>query len=212
MIHELAIITFIVCIATYFVFFYLNKIKRNPSQRNVMRLIYANWVEERLNDDSVLTGVQALRNFMMGNSSFISALFILLGLLVGFYSGGFLDETVIFNSLTTGLVQISSIIVVISYCLVNFILSLRFITRLSLLITGNPRKYSIKKIEGINIAKRTFISAQNHWMLGVRGLFFMIATLLWLVNPILFIISSVLITVYLIGFHDFWSLLKQNPE
>ena len=83
MIHETALIIFIICIGIYFTLLFLNIKKRNPSQRNVIRLIYANWVDERLKDESPLAAIQALRNFMMGNSSFISALFILLGLLVG---------------------------------------------------------------------------------------------------------------------------------
>ena len=210
MIHEIAIIIFIVCIGTYFSVYFFNVRKGKPSQRNVMRLIYANWVEERLKDDSVLIAVQALRNFMMGNSSFISTLIVLLGLLVGFYSSGFLDETILLNDLPLGLIQIGTIFFVISFCLVNFILSLRFITRLSLLISGNPKNYAMKKIEGINLTKMTFISAQNHWMLGVRGIFYMIATLLWLVNPFFFIVSSILITIYFIAFHDFWMFKKES--
>ncbi|TXT67752.1 MAG: hypothetical protein BAJALOKI1v1_10015 [Promethearchaeota archaeon] len=59
--------------------------KNQLSKYNVFHLIYNSWVENILEDDSPLLGVHALRNFIRGNSTFISSLFILLGILVGFY-------------------------------------------------------------------------------------------------------------------------------
>ena len=211
MLDELALTVFIICVSIYIFLFIFTIMKKKSSQRNVVRLIYANWVEERIKDDSLITAVQALRNFIMGNSTFISALFILLGLLIGFYSSEFFEDgQIIINSIEISSIQVSVNIFMIIFSLLNFILSLRFATRLSLLISGRPQQYSIGKIEGIKVTQKTFISAQNHWMLGVRGLFFLVATMLWLISSIFFIIASILITFYLIEFQDFWLVSKKN--
>lgn len=211
MLDELALTIFIICVSIYIFLFIFTIMKKKSSQRNVVRLIYANWVEERLKDDSLLTAVQALRNFIMGNSTFISALFILLGLLIGFYSSEFFEDgQIVINSIEISSIQVSVNIFIIIFSLLNFILSLRFATRLSLLISGRPQQYSLGKIEGIKVTQKTFISAQNHWMLGVRGLFFLVATMLWLISSIFFIVASILITFYLIAFQDFWLVSKKK--
>ncbi len=210
MLDEIALIIFISCIIIYISLLTINIRKKTPSQRNTVRLIYAHWVEERLKDDSPIAAVQALRNFIMGNSAFISALFILLGLIVGFYSSDlFNNGGIILLNISISLLQVSVNIFIIIFSLFNFILSLRFVTRLSLLISGNPQKYAMGKIQGIKVTEKTLISAQNHWMIGVRALFFLVPTMLWLISSIFFIIGSVIVTLYMILFQDFWLVTKK---
>ncbi|MFO7797696.1 MAG: DUF599 family protein [Promethearchaeia archaeon] len=91
---------------------------------------------------------------------------------------------------------------VIMFCVINFILSIRAITRCSILISGKPQNYKVGKMDGLTAAKNAFISGKNHWMYGIRGLFFLTASLIWFLNAIIFMILTALISVYLITFRD----------
>jgi uncharacterized membrane protein len=148
----------------------------------------------------------------MGNSTFISGLLILLGILIGFYGTEFFSKENFFgiNGLELGFIQISVNIAIIIFSLINFILSIRLIVRLTLGITGRPESYNFKDFEAKNLLKKVFISAQNHWMFGSRGLFYLVATLSWIINPYLLIIFSIILTSYLIFWGDIWLLSKKR--
>ena len=98
----------------------------------------------------------------------------------------------------------------IIFCLFNFILCIRMLNRTSLLLCGNPQEYSIGKYKGLELIQKSFISAQNHWMYGIRGLFYLIATLFWLINTILFMACTIIVTLYLILFQDIWRVGKHT--
>ena len=83
---EIALIVFVICFFTYFILFYYSFKRSKPNKFQLYKKIYENWVESRLKDNNALVGVQALRNFIMANSTFVSALFILLGILVSVYN------------------------------------------------------------------------------------------------------------------------------
>jgi uncharacterized membrane protein len=210
MFDEFALINFLTCISIYFSLLLYSFKSSKPTKQTVFKLIYKEWVNNRLKDDDPIVAVQTLRNFMMGNSTFISALFILLGILVGFYTTGIFEDTLFWGSpyITVSLVKMGVNIFMIIFCLINFILSIRYITRLSLLISGKPQNYQLGKFNGKTLTQKTFISAQNHWMFGVRGLFYLFATLLWYINSIFFIIATYVVTIYLIAFHNLWMINK----
>jgi len=176
-----------------------------------MNLIYKNWVNNRLKDENLITAIQTLRNFIMANSTFISALIILIGILIGLYSSDFLDNSTFWgiSGISVGFIQIMLNIGVASFCLINFTFSIRLINRTGLLLTGKPQEYSIGNINGLEITRKAFIKAQNHWLSGVRGLFFLVGSLIWFVNAGLFIIATIGITLYLILFQDIWRISKE---
>lgn len=202
---EIALITFVSCFSFFIIIFFIHlKRERKPSKYNVFKLIYDNWVKSRLDQESPLIGVQALRNFLMGNSTFVSSLFILIGILTGFFENITQNGDLLFNipGLNLGMIQFSMTIIMLIFCLFNFILSIRYATRLSILITGKPRDFSIGSIKGFKLTKETLVKAQNHWMLGIRSLFFLATSFFWYINSILFIIISIIITLYLFISHD----------
>jgi len=209
---EIALVVFLSCISLYFFLLIYSTVWSKHSKRQLINLIYKNWVENRLKDESPLTSVQALRNFIMGCSTFASILFVLLGIIVGFSSTAFLEEKAFlgFETMELGTVEVITNVIVIIFSLFNFILATRYATRLSLLISGNPEQYSVGDYTGVKLAKKTFKSAQNHWMLGVRGIFYLVATLMWFLDAIYFIIATVLVTFYLVGFQDIWVFSKKK--
>jgi uncharacterized membrane protein len=85
----------------------------------------------------------------------------------------------------------------------NFILAIRFSSRLSLLMAGKPGKFSLGDVEGRALTSESLDSAHDHWMLGVRGLFFLLASLFWYVNSIVFILGTLIIFGYLLAALDY---------
>jgi uncharacterized membrane protein len=210
MLHEISLFVFIGCILVYAILLIISYARNKPSERNAFKLIYKTWVDQRIDGDP-LVAIQSLRNVIMGASTFISGLLILLGLIIGFFST-FMTETTSFlgiPGLNLGVVQISTNIIVIIFSLYHFILSIRLNVRVTLLITAAPKKFIMGNIEGIKLTKKAFISAQNHWMFGLRGLFYLIATLIWFINSLLFILFSIIVTIYLILFQDIWVLTEK---
>lgn len=204
MIDEIAFLIFIGCLILYLGIILYSYKSRKPTRLKLLNEIYKNWAHIHVERDRHLIAIQALRNFTMGNSIFISAFFILLGILIGFYTSGSFNSTPFWGipQLTIGLMQISVNLIIIMFCVINFSLSIRSITRLSLLITADIKEYSTDEFTGVAFAENTFIAAKNHWMAGVRGLFYLITTLIWFVNSLFFIVTTILMTIYLISIHD----------
>jgi uncharacterized membrane protein len=204
MLDEIAFCIFCFSVILYTSLLFIRFRSDKPFKLTLYNEIYEDWVKNRLEMSSEISTVQILRNVQVANSTLISALFILLGILIGFYNSAFLDTSPFFwiEGLERGFMKISVNIFVIMFCIINFILSIRSITRCSLLISGKPQNYAIGNMNGVDAAKRAFLSGKNHWMYGIRGLFFLIATLTWFLDSILFIVLTCLISGYLILFRD----------
>ncbi|NHI91336.1 MAG: DUF599 family protein [Candidatus Lokiarchaeota archaeon] len=206
LLNELALITLSAGILIYIALLFYSTKRRKMSRRNALGRIYKNWVHVRLQDNTPYNAIQAIRNVMMADSTFISALLILIGILVGLNSANFLDQSLFFGipGITWGFIQFICNMFVSIFCLFSFILSIRMFARLSLLISGDPLNSSYTAQQGEELTNEAFISAQNHWMQGVRALMYLGSTLSWLVHPILSICVSIIVTVYLIRFQDIW--------
>lgn len=211
LIDELALFIFVICIIVCIFLTLFKKNRNTPNKRNLLNLIYKNWVNHRLNEENPITAIQTLRNFTMANATFISALYILIGILIGLYSTDLLENRSFWGipNLSLGFIKILLNIAVISYCLINFTFSIRLINRTGLLLTGKPQEYSIESLNGLDITRSSFINAQNHWLSGIRGLFFLVASLIWFVNTFFFILSTIGVTLYIILFQDTWEISKE---
>jgi uncharacterized membrane protein len=84
-IDEISLVIFATSFVLYFLLLHLRIKQKNPTDIKVFKIIYRNWVKSCLSDENHTVGIQALRNFIRGNATFVSALFILLGLLLGFF-------------------------------------------------------------------------------------------------------------------------------
>lgn len=210
MFDEIALILFFFCLFVYLTLLLIISRKEQPSPRTTLNLVYKNWVRNRSNDENLLYATQALRNFIMGNATFISGLLVLIGILVGIYNSSLLNRSSFFaiEFLPVGFVQNGVSSGIAFFALFNFILSIRYIVRVSILLSGDVTKYSKGEFKAVDLAEKAFISAQNHWMFGNRALFFLIATLSWLFDTIFFIITTIIISLYLAIFQDKWILKK----
>lgn len=75
-------------------------------------------------------------------------------------------------------------------------------SNLSYLITSQPQDVEVNEIKGVDLTRDAFRISQRSWMLGVRGLFFIIAAVTWLVHSIFFIVSTLILTFYVILAQD----------
>jgi uncharacterized membrane protein len=202
MLDELAFFSFIgsIILSIIFLFISLNK---SYSQKGLRRKIISRWVDINLEENKTIA-VQALRNLLMVNAAFISALLVLAGLLIGLYQMTFTNTNLflwgIIPGFTIGIAQLTLILFTIAFSLFSFINSNRMIGNLTLMITSNPQEIEDDRV--INFVKSTFKNAQRSWMLGIRGLFYVVTVLTWIISPIILIISSYLITVYIILIQD----------
>ncbi|MFX0050085.1 MAG: DUF599 family protein [Candidatus Hodarchaeota archaeon] len=205
-IDHIAFSVFFVCIITYAFITVYGFRHPSKSKRGSLNIVYQKWVDERI-EDSSLVAIQAMRNLIMANSVFISALLVLLGLLLGFYSVIFSDQVFFLPTIPIGLVQVTLLTLVIIFCIFNFVLSIRMLVRFTLLIGVKPNKINICGHDGLDFTKNTLLSGQTHWTIGLRGLFYLIIILAWLIHPLLFSIGSIGVTSYLIFFEDQFNVL-----
>ncbi|MGV9173090.1 MAG: DUF599 family protein [Promethearchaeia archaeon] len=202
MIDEIAFGFFICCVSSYSILLAVRFDSKQPFKLTLYNMIYEGWVDHRLKKpDYEIATVQIFRNMIMANSTLITALFILLGILLGFYGSTNPGDGLIFAILGNYLI-ISVNVFIIMFCILNFIMSIRSINRCLLLITGNPKNYNLGEMNGAEAAKEAFIASKNHWMFGIRGLFFLVASMIWFINSILFFIATAIVTLYLILLRD----------
>ncbi|MFX0067089.1 MAG: DUF599 family protein, partial [Candidatus Hermodarchaeota archaeon] len=175
--HEIAIFIFVICVFLYGIMLLYGLKRPLTIRRGMITAIYNNWVDVILKEDgSTIVGIQAIRNMLMGASIFISALLVLLGVLIGLYSIIGTEEYLFLGIFTLKLsyVQIGLIILVIIFSLFNFVFSVRMAIRLTFFISAEPQKLSLGLYDAVQQTKSTLISLQNHWMFGIRGLFYLV--------------------------------------
>ncbi len=203
MLDEFAFFSYIGCIIISIVFLFIS-LNKSYSRKGLRRKILSKWIDINLEENRAIA-VQALRNILMVNTGFISALLVLAGLLIGLFQIAFTNTGQFFWGLipgfTIGVAQLVLIIFTIAFSLFNFINSNRMIGNLTLMITSNPQEDEEDE-RGINFVKLTFRNAQRSWMLGIRGLFYVVTVLTWIISPIILIVGTYLITVYIILVQD----------
>jgi len=216
--NEVSFFVFIFCVIFYAVMMLICIKTGKFNNRATVTRIYQNWVDARIDDLSHIITVQTIRNSIMSNSIFISGLLLFLSIIIGLYSGEFLGDALEMDFLFTGssiplgIVQVSLIAIISIISLFNFISSVRMLQRSQLLITANTKKREDIFEKTYKLMQKTFMSAQNYWMSGVRGLFFLIPTITWLFSPIVFLVLTVFITLFLIGWHDLSLFSKEGRE
>lgn len=92
------------------------------------------------------------------------------------------------------LIKVLLIIITLSYSFFNFSNYIREVNYLSLIL--NIPKQELDTIEGDDSTKlvsQAFLSSGIHFSMGMRGYYFLIPLFLWIFNPVLMILSVVLI-------------------
>ena len=207
----LALGVFVLSILLYAIMLIYGLNNPGTSRKGALNIMYSHYVDARLKEsESPIVAVQAMRNLIMANSAFISALLILLGLLLASYSFIFPEDLIPETTISLGYIQMLVMALIIIFCLFNFMFAIRMLVRFTILISSSPKEIDICGVEGLSFTKETLISAQNHWSFGLRGLFYLIVVLAWLAHPILFLLGSVGVTGYLIFIEDIYDVNTSN--
>lgn len=204
MLDEIGFFIFLWCIlmSIFVLFISLN---RPTTRKGLRRQVLKNWVKINLEEPNA-NAIQVIRNQILVNTAFISALIVLTGLMIGLFPLFFENnEEFLWNIIpgfSLGLAQLITLLVTIIFSLFGFINSSRMTANLSYLMTSKPQDVEVEGVSGLALTRDAFRKAQRSWIFGIRGLFYIIAAFTWFVNHIFFIVCTVVITVYLILFHD----------
>lgn len=166
-----------------------------------------NWINTKglENAKSHTVIVQSLRNLILANSGIISALLVILGLVIGFQSS--FSQELIFTNISGGvpvaLLQLSVIGVCDLVGVMFLILSTRAATTLSFLGTIEPSVLTEQDLErDRQMIQDIFMSMQRSWLIGIRGLFYLVVATMWLIHPVLLMVTDLLVFGYLIFVQD----------
>jgi len=175
-------------------------------------MMFEQWVDNQLERSGESTlAVQTVRNIIMANSVFISALLVLLGIVIGFYPTIFPQRSELILGLNLGFTQLSLILIIISFSLFNFIMAIRRLVRFTILIGATPSdECKICGMKGTHFTKRTLISAMNHWLFGLRAIFYLVCVIVWLVHPLFFLLATIVITLCLVFYEDIFEEKVHN--
>ena len=218
LVNFIAFIVFIVCILAYAIKLKLGMKKPATTKRGMLNIFYQLWVNSMAESKDKIEPIQTLRNLIMAVTFLSSTMLILLGLLVQSFSNG-IDELLInFSTISsTSLVQYKLLIffAVLVFSLIMFLLSLRQMVRFSILIgvpipeIENTGSKQIRKkdeetctLDAKSIQSEVFLKAMNRFTYGMRGIYYVVAIILWFISAYAFMIATVIITILLIKYHD----------
>jgi len=214
MLDELAFFIFLFCFILSIVFMYVS-LNKPHSRKGLRHRMLKDWVQKNLLNPSP-QAIQALRNQILVNSAFISALLILTGILIGLYPSIFTDSSEflwgIIPALTIGISQLIVITSITIISLIAFINSNRMAVNLSYLLSSDPANDEINDPNGSILTRDVFRILQRSWMFGIRSIFFIIVTLTWIIHPILFMVATIALAIYLVIAHDFSIFEKKLPK
>ncbi len=218
MANFIAFIVFLVCVLAYAIKLKLGMKKPATTKRGMLNIFYQLWVNSMAESKNKIEAIQTLRNLIMAVTFLSSTMLILLGLLVQSFSNG-IDELLInFSTISsTSLVQYKMLIffAVLVFSLIMFLLSLRQLVRFSILIgvptpeiekTGSKEIHKKDKetctLDAKSIQSEVFLKAMNRFTYGMRGIYYVVAIILWFISAYAFMIATVIITILLIQYHD----------
>jgi uncharacterized membrane protein len=216
-VNIIAFLVFFICVVSFGIKLRSGMKKPSTSKRGLLNLYYQAWVKRMAEEDNKIEAIQTMRNLIMSVTFLSSTLLIMLGILVQNTSDRF-DNIFDFQSLITTSIpeyKLLVLFVVIVFSLIMFLLSLRHMVRFSILI-GIPtieiektsqneiseKKESRDFIDARMIQKDVFLKAMNRFTYGIRGVYYVVALLLWFISAYAFIIGTIIITILLIRYHD----------
>lgn len=228
MINLVAFVVFLICVLAYSVKLKIGMKKPATTKRGMLNIFYQLWVNGMSESEKKIEAIQTLRNLIMSVTFLSSTMLILLGLLVQSFSNG-IDELLInFSSISsTTLVQYKMLVffAVLVFSLIMFLLSLRQLVRFSILIgipapkiekTGTKEIQKKEKdactLDAKAIQSEVFLKAMNRFTYGMRGIYYVVAIILWFISAYAFIVATIILTIMLIRYHDIKSpCVEESP-
>jgi len=188
-----------VCLWGYhYLYFFLTERKDVVTQRNRINEAILSWFETSIEEEDYLLVIHQLRNVIMAVTFLATAVVLLLGLLFG------LSPSALPEPLENGSYAIWLIIFTLIYSFFHFLLCLRQFTRITFLVRSAPEKLEDISGERAEVyLANLFIRGNREYTLGRRSMLYGIVALTWLLNPWIFLILTVGMTLVFIVSYDF---------
>jgi len=168
------------------------------TQRNKINEAILSWFDTSIEREEYLLVIHQLRNVIMAVTFLATAVVLLLGLLFG------LSPSALPEPLGNGSYVIWLIIFTLIYSFFHFLLCLRHFTRITFLVRSAPEKLEDIGGERAEVyLANLFIRGNREYTLGRRSMLYGIVALTWLLNPWIFLILTVGMTLVFIISYDF---------
>lgn len=202
-----AFFVFVVCVVVYAFEFRMGMRRPISCKRGLLNVFYGSWARSMARRDDKLIAIHTARNLIMSVTFLSSAMLILLGVFLQAYN---IEEVADF---TSGIgenffhLKLTTLFAVIIFSLSMFLLSLRQLVRFSILVGMEVKDLNHKcgngcVTDGGAFLSRIFIKAMTRFTFGLRGIYYILAAMLWFISPYAFIGASVTITAMLILYQD----------
>lgn len=189
--------TFFLCFYGYhLVYFYLSRRRPQQTRKGRLRQAVASSLASSLAGGDHLLVVHQLRNVIMAVTFLASASVLLLGFVISF--SGVWESLLEFpNYLRPQDYPIWTIILTLGVSFFSFLLALRYFNLLSMLIGADPKM--LQEMEGtdhLTYLTNLFMRGSDAYTLGRRGFIYSVVVTLWFLNIWIFVIATVLVTVW----------------
>lgn len=196
-----ALLTFFVCFYGYhFVYFYLSRRYTRATRKGRMRQAVAGAITQAIEAGDHLLVVHQLRNIIMSVTFLASASVLLLSFIISF--SGVWETIIELPQLSSrGLrpydYPIWTIIFTLAVSFFSFLTALRYFNLLSMLVSAPPD--TLQQMEGTEPAQYLtdlFMRGSDAYTLGRRGFIYSVVVAVWFLNVWAFIVTTVLVTVW----------------
>ncbi len=197
----LGLITFLLTFFGYHgLYFYITDKNPMKTKKGRMEPSIESWLTNSLEEKNHILIVQQLRNLIMAVTFLATTSVLLIGLLINLIG---IEEIIEFPSIIPKYYPTWTIIISLSFSLLNSMLSLRYFTAITILIKSSPNQ--IKKIENkhaIQYLAEKYEAGNREYLLARRGLIYGIVSLSWYFNLWIYIILLISITIWFAVKHD----------
>ncbi len=195
-VDDIALFVYAISIVVYCVFsYYTLRREELRTYRSKISQYRTEWLRKQLKENRYDNILNTVRNSLVAASSLASALIIMVGFIINKTVGesgmGFIEH-VVTNKL--------SLINIILFLAIYFLfMHIRLLSRFTFL--AGTEVGVIKKVEGeegLAYLGSMLNRAMNQFSYAMRCLYFAVIAVLWLFNPYVFMLSTVMLTVVLI--------------
>ena len=198
-----ALLVYFLSISVYWIYSYYTLNKEDfHTYRFKINLYRKEWLKKQLGEGRYDNVLNAVRNSLVAASSIVSALIIMLGFILSKLeipiNGKHFTQT---NEVLAYLIsnKLFLISIMLLFSIYYLIIHIRLLSRVTLLAGID---YSVvKKIEGeagLDYICSMFNRAMNQFSYAMRFMYFGAVALIWLFNPFVFAIATIIITLILI--------------
>lgn len=204
--HLSTVVALVVFAASLFgyhhIYFWVTTQERYDTKKSRIDRCVESWIEGAVEDGEYMLVVHQVRNMIMAITFLATIAAILMGFLLDFANVGEVIYEFNFN-LARGDYPVWLIVFTLGYSILNFLLSLRYLTQLTYLVRSDRSKLSdIEGGDAIMYLRKLFIIGNRQYTMGRRSMLYSIVALSWFVNVWLFVGLTIALTVSFAYIHD----------